>query len=142
MKKYPEVLVIDGQGGGLGRQLVQTLKKMLPDLPVYAAGTNGTAAEAMRKAGADRAAAGENAVLVACRKADIIIGPIGIVIADSMYGEITPAMALAVAQADAKRILIPMNHCDNIVAGVPNTSTGVLVSGAVEKLAAILQEEE
>ena len=142
MKKMPEVLVIDGQGGGLGRQLVQTLKKMLPDLPVYAAGTNGTAAEAMRKAGADRAAAGENAVLVACRKADIIIGPIGIVIADSMFGEITPAMALAVAQADAKRILIPMNHCDNIVAGVPNTSTGALVSGAVEKLAAILQEEE
>ena len=142
MKKYPEVLVIDGQGGGLGRQLVQTLKKMLPDLPVYAAGTNGTAAEAMRKAGADRAAAGENAVLVACRKADIIIGPIGIVIADSMFGEITPAMALAVAQADAKRILIPMNHCDNIVAGVPNTSTGALVSSAVEKLAAILQEEE
>ena len=93
-------------------------------------------------AGADRAAAGENAVLVACRKADIIIGPIGIVIADSMFGEITPAMALAVAQADAKRILIPMNHCDNIVAGVPNTSTGALVSGAVEKLAAILQEEE
>ena len=142
MKKYPEVLVIDGQGGGLGRQLVQTLKKMLPDLPIYAAGTNGTAADAMRKAGADRAAAGENAVLVACRKADIIIGPIGIVIADSMYGEITPAMALAVAQADAKRILIPMNHCDNIVAGVPNTSAGALVTGAAEKLCGILQEEE
>ena len=142
MKKYPEVLVIDGQGGGLGRQLVQTLKKMLPDLPVYAAGTNGTAADAMRKAGADRAAAGENAVLVACRKADIIIGPIGIVIADSMFGEITPAMALAVAQADAKRILIPMNHCDNIVAGVPNTSAGALVTGAAEKLCGILQEEE
>ena len=142
MKRSPEVLVIDGQGGGLGRQLVQTLKKMLPDLPVYAAGTNGTAAEAMRKAGADRAAAGENAVLVACRKADIIIGPIGIVIADSMFGEITPAMALAVAQADAKRILIPMNHCDNIVAGVPNTSAGALVTGAVEKVCGILQEEE
>ena len=142
MKKSPEVLVIDGQGGGLGRQLVQTLKKTLPDLPVYAVATNGTAAEAMRKAGADRAAAGENAVLVACRKADIIIGPIGIVIADSMFGEITPAMALAVAQADAKRILIPMNHCDNIVAGVPNTSAGALVTGAAEKLCGILQEEE
>ena len=142
MKRSPEVLVIDGQGGGLGRQLVQTLKKTMPDLPVYAAGTNGTAAEAMRKAGADRAAAGENAVLVACRKADIIIGPIGIVIADSMFGEITPAMALAVAQADAKRILIPMNHCDNIVAGVPNTSAGALVTGAAEKLCGILQEEE
>ena len=142
MKKYPEVLVIDGQGGGLGRQLVQTLKKMLPDLPVYAAGTNGTAADAMRKAGADRAAAGENAVLVACRKADIIIGPIGIVIADSMFGEITPDMALAAAQADAKRILIPMNHCDNIVAGVSNTSAGALVTAAAEKLCGILQEEE
>ena len=114
----------------------------MPDLPVYAAATNGTAAEAMRKAGADRAAAGENAVLVACRKADIIIGPIGIVIADSMFGEITPAMALAVAQADAKRILIPMNHCDNIVAGVPNTSAGALVTGAAEKLCGILQEKE
>ena len=142
MKKYPEVLVIDGQGGGLGRQVIQALKKEFPELKLRAAGTNGTAAEAMRKAGADMAASGENAVLVACRKADVIIGPIGIIIADSMYGEITPAMALAAAQADAKRILIPMNHCDNIVAGVPNTSTGALVSGAVDKLAAILQEEE
>ena len=142
MKKMPEVLVIDGQGGGLGRQVIQTLKKKFPELKLRAAGTNGTAADAMRKAGADMAASGENAVLVACRKADIIIGPIGIVIADSMYGEITPDMALAAAQADAKRILIPMNHCDNIVAGVPNTSAAALVTDAVEKLCGILQEEE
>ena len=142
MKKYPEVLVIDGQGGGLGRQVIQALKKEFPELKLRAAGTNGTAAEAMRKAGADMAASGENAVLVACRKADIIIGPIGIVIADSMYGEITPAMALAAAQADAKRILIPMNHCDNIVAGVPNSSAGALIGSVVEKLRVILQEEE
>ena len=142
MKKMPEVLVIDGQGGGLGRQVIQTLKKKFPELKLRAAGTNGTAADAMRKAGADMAASGENAVLVACRKADIIIGPIGIVIADSMYGEITPDMALAAAQADAKRILIPMNHCDNIVAGVPNSSAGALIGSVVEKLAAILQEEE
>ena len=141
-KKWPEVLVIDGQGGGLGRQVVQALKKNFPELPVYAAGTNGTAAESMRKAGADRAASGENAVLVACRKADVIIGPIGIVIADSMFGEITPAMALAAAQADAKRILIPMNHCDNIVAGVQNSSAGALIASVTEKLRDILQEEE
>lgn len=70
----------------------------------------------MLKAGADHAATGENAVIVGCRKADIIIGPIGIVIADAMYGEITPSMALAVGQSLAKRILLPMNHCDNIVA--------------------------
>ena len=142
MNKMPEVLVIDGQGGGLGRQVIQALKKEFPELKLRAAGTNGTAAEAMRKAGADVAASGENAVLVGCRKVDVIIGPIGIVIADSMYGEITPAMALAAAQADAKRILIPMNHCDNIVAGVSNSSAGALIGSAVEKLAAILQEEE
>ncbi|MBQ7535854.1 MAG: DUF3842 family protein [Stomatobaculum sp.] len=142
MKKTPEVLVIDGQGGGLGRQVIQALRKEFPELKLRAAGTNGTAADAMRKAGADRAASGENAVLVACRKADVIIGPIGIVIADSMFGEITPAMALAAAQADAKRILIPVNHCDNIVAGVSNNSTGALIGSVVEKLGAILQEEE
>ena len=142
MKKMPDVLVIDGQGGGLGRQVIQALKKEFPELKLRAAGTNGTAAEAMRKAGADMAASGENAVLVACRKADIIIGPIGIVIADSMYGEITPAMALAAAQADAKRILIPMNHCDNMVAGVLNSSAGALIGSVVEKLRVILQEEE
>ena len=117
MKRSPDVLVIDGQGGGLGRQLVQTLKKTMPDLPVYAAATNGTAAEAMRKAGADRAAAGENAVLVACRKADIIIGPIGIVIADSMFGEITPAMALAVSESGARKLLIPVSKCNIQVMG-------------------------
>lgn len=140
-KQVPEIVVIDGQGGGIGRQLVQALKKAFPAVPVYAAGTNGTAADAMRKAGADRAASGENAVLVACRKADIIIGPVGIVIADSMFGEITPSMALAVAQADAVRVLIPVNHCDNIVAGVPDASAGTLLRSAVEKIRDILQEE-
>ncbi len=142
MRKYPVILVIDGQGGGLGRQVIQAVRREYPDLPLHAAGTNGTAADAMRKAGADRAASGENAVLVACRKADVIIGPIGIVIADSMFGEITPAMALAAAQADAKRILIPVNHCDNIVAGVTNSSTGALIASVVERLGDILQEEE
>ena len=139
MKK---ILVIDAQGGGIGRQVVAELVKRNVPAEIIAVGTNSAATAQMMKAGAVHGATGENPVVVCSRTADLIIGPIGIVIADSMFGEITPAMALAVAQADAKRILIPMNHCDNIVAGVPNTSAGALVTGAAEKLCGILQEEE
>ena len=102
-----EILVIDGQGGGLGRQLVAAVKKAVPQAVVTAIGTNSAATSAMLKAGADRAATGENAVVVGCRRADVILGPIGIVMADALLGEITPAMAQAVAQSDARRILIP-----------------------------------
>ena len=97
-----KVLVIDGQGGGLGRQLVTALKAYAPDIEVLAVGTNSTATNAMLKAGADQAATGENSVLAASRQADVIMGPVGIVIADSMLGEITPAMAVAVGQSTAK----------------------------------------
>ena len=100
------VLVIDGQGGGLGRQLVAAISAACPDAELTAVGTNSLAASAMLKAGAARAATGENAVLVNARRADVIVGPLGIVIADALLGEITPAMAAAVGQADAKRILI------------------------------------
>ena len=92
----------------------------------------------MVKAGAKQAATGENPVIVACRKADIIIGPIGIVIADSLYGEITPKMAVAVGQADATRILIPMNKCENIVEGVSDLTLTNLIDGVVERLRKIL----
>lgn len=128
------VLIIDAQGGGIGRQLVAAVKKSLPDAVITAVGTNSAAASAMLKAGADHAATGENAVIVGCRKADVIIGPIGIVIADALYGEITPAMALAVAQSGAKRILIPVNHCDNIVVGVEDLSVGKLLQDVVREL--------
>ena len=98
------VLVIDGQGGGLGRQLTAALAAGCPDIELTAVGTNSIAASAMLKAGAHRAATGENAVVVNCRRADIIVGPIGIVIADSLLGEITPAMAAAVCQSSAARV--------------------------------------
>ena len=128
------VLVIDGQGGGLGRQLTAALAAGCPDIELTAVGTNSIAASAMLKAGAHRAATGENAVVVNCRRADIIVGPIGIVIADSLLGEITPAMAAAVCQSSAARVLIPINHCDNIVVGVPDQPIGQLVAAAVEKV--------
>ena len=134
------VLVIDGQGGGLGRQLTAALAAGCPDIELTAVGTNSIAASAMLKAGAHRAATGENAVVVNCRRADIIVGPIGIVIADSLLGEITPAMAAAVCQSSAARVLIPINHCDNIVVGVPDQPIGQLVTAAVEKGEPALQQ--
>lgn len=126
-----EILVIDGQGGGMGRQLVAELKRRFPESQVRAVGTNSVATAAMRKAGADISATGENAVAVGARRADYIMGPIGIVIADSLYGEITPAMAQAVGQSRAKRILIPVNHCDNLVAGIRDIPMGQLIGEAV-----------
>ena len=129
-----KVLVIDGQGGGLGRQLVTAVKEYDQNIEVLAVGTNSAATNAMLRAGADQVATGENSVAVASGKADVIMGPVGIVIADSMLGEITPRMALAVGQSSAKRILIPVNLCDNIVVGVSDASMGRIVQSAVEAL--------
>ena len=126
------VLVIDGQGGGLGRQLVDAVKARVPGAAVWAVGTNSAATTAMLRAGADKAATGENAVAVACRRADVIVGPVGIVIADAMLGEITPAMALAVGQSAAARVLVPVNQCDNIVAGAQGLPMARLVQSAAE----------
>ena len=130
-----EILVIDGQGGGMGRGLVAEVKKHFPEATVRAVGTNSVATENMRKAGADISATGENAVVVGARRADYILGPIGIVIADALYGEITPAMALAVGQSHAKRILPPVNHCDNMVAGVQDMPMGQMIQTAIEMIA-------
>ena len=134
------ILIIDGQGGGLGRQLVTAVKEKCPEAEVLAVGTNSTATGAMLRAGADQAATGENAVLVACRKADVIIGPIGIVIADSMLGEITPAMAAAVGKSPARRFLLPVNQCDNLVVGAADLSMADKVREAAELLRGLLAQ--
>lgn len=128
------ILIVDGQGGGVGRQLVQAVKNSLPDSFVMVVGTNSAAASNMLKAGADAAATGENAVIVAARKADVIAGPIGIVVADSLYGEITPAMALAVAQSNAKRVLLPFQHCDNVIVGVGDFNISHLIQMAADEI--------
>ena len=134
-----KVLVIDGQGGGLGRQLVSALAAACPEAELTAVGTNSLAANAMLKAGASRAATGENAVVVNCRHADVIVGPIGIVIADALLGEITPAMAAAVCQSGARRVLVPINHCENYVVGVPEQPVSQLVSAAAQKVKALCE---
>ena len=134
-----KILIIDGQGGGLGRQLVSAVKEKYPETEILAVGTNSAATNAMLRAGADQAATGENSVVVASERADVIMGPIGIVIADSMLGEITPRMALSVGQSRAKRILIPVNLCDNIVVGVNEISMTKNVQNAVEALGALMR---
>lgn len=134
------ILVIDGQGGQLGCNLIKAVFDRLPDADITAVGTNASATASMVKAGAKKAATGENPVVVASKKADIIIGPIGIVVADSMIGEITPVMAQAVGSSDAVKILIPMNKCENIVAGVQNVPVSALIEDAVNKLVAIVNK--
>ncbi len=131
---FMNIMVIDAQGGGIGRQVVAAIKKNFPKETVTAVGTNSASTSAMLKAGADQGATGENAVVVCCRQADLIIGPVGIVIADALLGEVTPAMALAVGQSRAKRILIPVNHCDNYIVGVPDLTIARLVEGVVQEV--------
>lgn len=126
------ILVIDAQGGGIGRALVAAIRQALPGAEITAVGTNSAATSAMLKAGAHHGATGENAVIVGCRTADVIAGPIGIVIADSLLGEVTPAMAVAVGQSRARRVLIPAAQCGNLVAGVRDKNIGALVREAVE----------
>ena len=134
------VLIIDGQGGSIGKQLVKAICERFPNLNLIAVGTNSIATANMLKGGNVNAATGENAVIVACRKADVIIGPVGIVIADALMGEVTPKMSKAVGQSDATRILIPMNKCDSLVAGLPNVSTAALLEDAMDKLGKVIAE--
>lgn len=133
-----KILIIDGQGGGLGRQLVTAVKEQYPEIEVLAVGTNSAATNAMLRAGADRAATGENSVVVASGQADVIMGPLGMVIADSMLGEITPRMALAVGRSRAKRILVPVSQCDNIVVGTQDISMAQNVQNAVAVLQTLI----
>lgn len=136
------VLVIDAQGGGIGKQVVGALRKRFPSLHLTAVGTNSLATSAMLRAGADEAATGENAVVVCARRAELIIGPIGIVIADALLGEITAKMAAAVGQSPARRILIPINHCDNFVVGVTDLSMASLIDAVVREVGSALREQE
>ena len=131
------ILVIDGQGGNIGRALVREITERLPGAELIAVGTNSNATTNMLKAGARSAATGENAVIVACRRADVIAGPIGIVIADALLGEVTPAMAVAVGQSRAARVLIPVNRCETLVAGVTDDTTASLLQDAMAKITAL-----
>lgn len=133
-----KIAVIDGQGGKLGQMVVGAIKKEGIGCQIRAVGTNSAATAAMLKAGADEGATGENPVIVACRQTDVIIGPIGILSADGLLGEITPAMAAAVGQSEATKLLLPLNQCRTIVVGTQNLSMTRLVEEAVAALKQLL----
>ena len=133
-----KILVIDGQGGRMGKSVIEQLKKKWPDLEITAIGTNSLATSAMLKAGASAAATGENPILVNSRTADIIIGPIGIVMANSLLGEITPAMAEAVSSSPAFKILIPVNRCCHFIVGCGEQSLTAYISEVVDTVDELL----
>ena len=122
-----KIVVIDGQGGRLGQRLVESIKSAFPDADLMAVGTNSSATERMLKGGR--------------RRADIIVGPLGIAMADSLMGEISPAMANAVASSDAHRVLIPMNLCGTYVPGVAGASAAI-ISDAMAHIQALMGEEK
>lgn len=129
-----KIIVIDGQGGKMGHAVIAQLKKSHPEMEITAIGTNSIATSSMLKAGADAGATGENPVLVASRDADIIIGPIGIVIANSLLGEITPAMAESIGSSRAKKILIPVNKCNHYVVGCEDLSLSEYINQVITQV--------
>ena len=137
-----KLVVIDGQSGRMGQVLIERVKAAGLPCEIIAVGANAIATSAMLKAGADAGATGENPAGVNCRDADVIAGPIGILAADSLLGEITPAMAVAVGQSSARKLLLPVNHCNNVVVGTQSMSLSKLMDEAVELLRAICGEAQ
>ena len=129
-----KVLIIDGQGGKLGALIVESIVREKIDCELFVVGTNVLATSAMLKAGADNAATGENPVKVLSSDADVISGPIGITVADSLLGEVTPLMATSVGQSPAVKLLLPVSHCNNKIIGVKNLSMNDMVKETVEAL--------
>lgn len=127
----PVIVVIDGQGGGIGKALVERVKRAYPEVSVRALGTNSAATSAMMKGGADDGATGENAIVFNVSRAEIIAGPIGIIMANGLLGEVTPKAALAVGDSSAVKILIPSQRCSLIVAGSSGQTTQYCIDSAV-----------
>lgn len=129
-----KILVIDGQGGRLGKLLVEEIAQRLPQAQIFALGTNSIATATMLKGGAHQGATGENPVVRNVENATAILGPMGIVVAHAILGEVTPAMALAIGGSSALKILVPMNSCSVLVAGTQDKKLGDYVTESVDLL--------
>jgi len=137
------IAVIDGQGGGIGKAIVERFRQKFEDsVEIVALGTNSLATSLMLKAGADEGATGENAIIHNACKVDIILGPIGIISANSLLGELTPLMAKAIAESPAKKVLIPMSRCNVTVAGIETKPIPHYIDDAVEIVKAMIKDED
>lgn len=134
-----KIMIVDGQGGGIGKALVERFKLVMPQQELLAVGTNSLATAAMLRAGADYGATGENPIVYNCKDADLIIGPIGIIVANSLHGELTPSMAQSIGESRATKILIPINKCNSIVIGAEELPLVEYVIKAVEKAAELMR---
>ena len=134
------ILVIDGQGGRIGRGIIEQLIKGGFNGEIIAVGTNSSATEAMMKAGAGKGATGDNPVAVNAAEADIITGPVGIIAANSLMGEVTPRMAYSIAASRAKKVLIPMNRCNIVMAGTEELTLNEYIARAAELILAAERE--
>nr|WP_122013611.1 DUF3842 family protein [Maliibacterium massiliense] len=130
------IVVIDGQGGGIGRQVISQLRGALAQAEIIAVGTNAMATASMLKAGASGGATGEHAVIYNAARADVIVGPIGIILCDAMLGEITPAMTQAICRSAAEKILIPVSKCHVRIAGMQDAPTAQYIDQIVALLRA------
>lgn len=137
-----QIVIIDGQGGRMGSALIERIKATLPEHTCIAIGTNSIATAAMLRAGADAGATGENPVIVNARTADVISGPIGILVSNALYGEVTPAMARAIGESAAVKLLLPVNRCSNIVIGVKDQSLADQIREAVGRIKALAKDTE
>ncbi|NLZ38694.1 MAG: DUF3842 family protein [Firmicutes bacterium] len=136
------IAVIDGQGGGIGKNIVDKLRKGLPEsVEIIALGTNSAATTNMLKAGANEGATGENAIVVTASKVDIIVGTIAILVANSMLGELTPQMATAIGNSPARKILLPINRCGIEIAGLVSEPLPHQIEKLVERLMNIWRDE-
>ncbi|NLW78258.1 MAG: DUF3842 family protein [Ruminococcaceae bacterium] len=132
------LLILDGQGGGVGRKIAERLLREAPGAELLVVGSNAVATANMMKAGGIAGATGENAWVYNCGRAHIIVGPIGIVLANAMHGEISPAMALAVAQSPAQRVLVPVPNHHIRVAGLPEKTLAQYLDDMVPAVKALL----
>ena len=137
-----KIVVIDGQGGRLGKMLIEEVRARLPQAELLAIGTNAVAASAMQRAGAVHAATGENPVVRGVMDADVVLGPLGIVVAHAILGEVTPKIAEAVGGCLAKKFLVPMNSCGVVVAGVQELGLAAHVRLAVDQAEAYLNRQD
>ena len=137
-----KIVVIDGQGGRLGKMLIEEVRARLPQAELLAIGTNAVAASAMQRAGAVHAATGENPVVRGVMDADVVLGPLGIVVAHAILGEVTPKIAEAVGGCRAKKFLVPMNSCGVVVAGVQELGLAAHVRLAVDQAEAYLNRQD